>query len=207
MQDIFIAGTDTSAATIIWTMSELIRNPQVMQKAQDEVRKMAQGQVKIEEADLARLTYLKLVIKESFRLHPAAPLMVPKETIENCIVADRYEIPARTRVFFNATAIHMDPKYWEDPETFWPERFLDREIDFRGQNFELLPFGAGRRGCPGINFAIPLVELALANLLFRFDWKLPEGMSPKDVDMEEALGITMHKKVPLHLVASPPHSQ
>ncbi|KAL0341615.1 UNVERIFIED_CONTAM: cytochrome [Sesamum calycinum] len=205
--DIFVAGTDTSTATIIWTMAELMRNPHVKQKAQQELRQAAKGKTKIQESDLPNLPYLKLVIKESLRLHPPAPLLVPRETTKSCTIAataaDSYDVPAKTRVFFNCTAMSADPAYWEDPEKFWPERFMDRQVDFRGQHFELLPFGAGRRGCPGINFAVSLVELALANLLFCFDWELPEGMSAEDVDMEEAPGITMHKKTPLCLVASP----
>ncbi|KAL7138867.1 hypothetical protein ABFS83_09G011300 [Erythranthe nasuta] len=200
--DIFAAGTDTSATAIEWTMTELVRNPTVKQKVQQEVRQVAKGKTKVEETDLPKLAYLKLVIKESLRLHPPAPLMIPRETTEKCTIDNKYEIPAKTRVLFNASAIGMDPEYWENPERFWPDRFLNRQVDFRGQHFELLPFGAGRRGCPGINFSMPLVELALANLLFRFDWKLPEGMSAEDVDMEEAVGITMHKKIPLVLVAS-----
>ncbi|KAL8041860.1 hypothetical protein ABFX02_09G011700 [Erythranthe guttata] len=200
--DIFAAGTETSATAIEWTMTELVRNPTVKQKVQQEVRQVAKGKTKVEETDLPKLTYLKLVIKESLRLHPPLPLLVPRETTEKCTIDNKYEIPAKTRVLFNASAIGMDPEYWENPERFWPDRFLNRQVDFRGQHFELLPFGAGRRGCPGINFSMPLVELALANLLFRFDWKLPEGMSADDVDMEEAVGITMHKKIPLVLVAT-----
>ncbi|EYU24236.1 hypothetical protein MIMGU_mgv1a006664mg [Erythranthe guttata] len=200
--DIFSAGTDTSATAIEWTMTELVRNPTVKQKVQQEVRQVAKGKTKVEETDLPKLAYLKLVIKESLRLHPPAPLMIPRETTEKCTIDNKYEIPAKTRVLFNASAIGMDPEYWENPERFWPDRFLNREVDFRGQHFELLPFGAGRRGCPGINFSMPLVELALANLLFCFDWKLPEGMSAEDVDLEEAIGITMHKKIPLVLVTS-----
>ncbi|XP_073295283.1 strychnine-11-hydroxylase-like [Primulina huaijiensis] len=204
LADIFAAGTDTSSASIEWTMAELMKSPQVKEKAQQEVRKACKGKVKVEENDLQSLNYLKQVIKESLRLHPPAPLMVPRETTENCTIDNKYEVPAKTRVIFNATAIGTDPKYWENPEKFDPERFCNRDIDFRGQHFELLPFGAGRRGCPGINFAISLVELALANLLFFFDWELPHGMSPRELNMEEALGITMHKKIPLRLVASPP---
>ena len=156
----------------------------------------------VDESDLPKLSYLKQVIKESFRLHPPAPLLVPRETIEPCAIdGGKYHIPAKTRVFFNATAMSEDPAVWENPREFSPERFEDSDVDFRGQHFELLPFGAGRRGCPGINFSIPVVELAVANLLFRFNWKLPEGISAEDVDMDEALGIVMHKKTPLCLIA------
>ncbi|KAH6770566.1 hypothetical protein C2S52_015369 [Perilla frutescens var. hirtella] len=201
--DVFVAGTDTSAATIVWTMAELIRNPSVKQKSQQEVRAMVKGKAKVEETDLPKLKYLKQVIKESFRLHPPAPLLVPRETTEVCIIDDKYEIPAKTRVFFNAAAISTDPRVWEYPTEFLPERFENSQVDYRGKHFELLPFGAGRRGCPGIGFAIPVVELALANLLLCFDWKLPDRISAEDVDMEEAVGITVHKKTPLCLVASP----
>ncbi|XP_042011686.1 cytochrome P450 71A9-like [Salvia splendens] len=200
--DIFVAGTDTSAATIIWTMTELIRNPTVVRKAQQQVREIAKGKSMVEESDLPKLTYLKQVIKESFRLHPPAPLMIPRETIEPCAIdGGRYHIPAKTRVFFNVAAMSTDPLIWKNPREFSPERFEDSDVDFRGQHFELLPFGAGRRGCPGINFSIPVVELAVANLLFRFDWKLPEGISAKDIDMDESIGIVMHKKTPLCLIA------
>ncbi|KAL1542024.1 cytochrome P450 71A9-like [Salvia divinorum] len=200
--DVFVAGTDTSAATIVWTMTELIRNPTVKRKAQREVRELAKGKPMVEESDLPRLSYLKQVIKESFRLHPPVP-MVPRETTAPCAIdGGRYHIPAKTRVFFNLAALSADLAVWENPSKFSPERFEDSEVDFRGKHFELLPFGAGRRGCPGINFSIPVVELAVANLLFRFDWKLPEGISAEEVDMNESLGIVMHKKTPLCLIAT-----
>ncbi|XP_042012932.1 cytochrome P450 71A9-like [Salvia splendens] len=200
--DVFVAGIDTSVATIIWIMAELIKNPTVKQKAQQQVREIAKGKSMVEESDLPRLTYLKQVIKESFRLHPPAPLLVPRETIEPCAIdGGKYHIPAKTRVFFNAAAMSVDPAVWKNPREFSPERFEDSDVDFRGQHFELLPFGAGRRGCPGINFSISVVELAVANLLFRFDWKLPDGISAKDIDMDESVGVVMHKKTPLCLVA------
>ncbi|GAB2269748.1 hypothetical protein Dimus_004670 [Dionaea muscipula] len=202
LTEVFIAGSDTSSATLVWTMTELIKNPKVMKIAQDEVRKVAKGREKVEESDLPKLSYLKAVLKESFRLHPPAPLLVPRETTEDCQVMG-YEIPARTRVFINAKAIGLDADCWlQDPYSFKPERFLDSSIDFRGKDFELIPFGVGRRGCPGLNFAIALVELALANLLYRFDWELPEGTKPDDINMAEAPGITTHKKTPLVLVAT-----
>ncbi|KAL5544044.1 hypothetical protein UlMin_007828 [Ulmus minor] len=198
--DIFIAGTDTSAATLGWIMAELIKNPSAMKRAQDEVRTIAKGKGKVEESDLSKLKYLKSVIKEGFRLHPPVPLLVPRETTESFRIKG-YLIPPKTRVFVNAKMIGNDPKFWENPNEFKPERFLESSVDYKGQHFELLPFGAGRRRCPGLNFAELLVELALANLLCRFDWKLPNGVEREDLDMEEAFGLTMHKRVPLRLEA------
>ncbi|KAL1352518.1 cytochrome P450 71A9 [Arachis hypogaea] len=204
LTDIFIAGTDTAAATMIWTMSELIRNPEKMERAQQEVREvvLSKKKVMVEESDLPMLPYLKSVVKEALRIHPPAPLLVPRETIQPCTIKG-YEIPAGTRVFINAKTIAMDPTCWENPTEFSPERFLHSPIDFGGHHVEMLPFGAGRRGCPGVNFAMPLVELSLANLLFRFDWKLPDGVGREELDMQEAIGITMHKKSPLCLIPSP----
>lgn len=126
----------------------------MLRKAQNEVRGVVKGKRKLEESDLSELMYLKLVIKESFRLHPPAPSLVPRETTESCTI-EGYQIPAKTMVFFLAKMIGRDPKCWENPNDFFPERFLD----YKGNYFELLPFGAGRRGCPGMNFATQLVEL------------------------------------------------
>nr|UQZ09629.1 strychnine-11-hydroxylase [Strychnos nux-vomica] len=199
---VLLGGSDTSTAVLVWTMAELMRNPMVRRKAQQEVREIIKGQGKVGESDLSRLEYLKLIIKESLRLHPPGPLLIPRETIECCTI-EGYKIPAKTRVFINAAAIATDSKVWENPYAFKPERFMDKTVDFKGEDFEMLPFGAGRRGCPGMNFAVPLIGLALANLLLQFDWKLPEGMIAEDLEMEEAPGITVHKKIPLCLVASP----
>ncbi|KAL7222700.1 hypothetical protein ACSBR1_024405 [Camellia fascicularis] len=202
LTDMFIAGTDTSSAILVWTMTELVKNPSVMKKSQDEVRSVAKEKPKVEESDLSKLTYLKMVIREGLRLHPRVPLLAPRETTERCMVGG-YKIPSKARVLVNVKVIGMDLADWENPSEFRPERFADGSVDFRGRNFELLPFGAGRRSCPGINFAVPLIELALANLLHRFNWALPEGMREEDVDMDEAFGLTMHKKIPLCLIASP----
>ncbi|KAM7483132.1 hypothetical protein LguiB_007715 [Lonicera macranthoides] len=209
LTDMFIAGTDTSSATLVWIMTELIKNRSTMRKAQEEVREFAKVKGKVvQEIYLSKMVYLKLVVKEALRLHPPAPLLVPRETTKTCIIG-RYRVPAKTRVFINAKSIATDPNYWENPNEFMPERSLNKDADFEGQSFELVPFGAGRRGCPGTNLAILLIELALANLLYWFDWELPKGMRVENIDMEEAVGITMHKKTPLCLVASPitTHSQ
>ena len=179
-------------------MSELMRNPKVMEKAQAEVREVLRGQAPMEEKDIHELNYLKLVIKETLRLHTPAPL-VSRECRERCEI-DGYEIPAKTRVIINAWAIGRDPNSWENANEFSPERFVNNPIDFKGRDFQFIPFGAGRRGCPGLSFAITSLEVALANLLYWFDWELPQGVKEEDLDMSEALGLTVHRKLPLYLV-------
>ncbi|XP_074559271.1 cytochrome P450 71A1-like [Curcuma longa] len=200
--DLIAAGTDTSFVTLEWAMAELMRNPTVMRKLQDEVRRVAGGKLKVAEEDLSQMHYLKAVTKEVLRLRIPAPVLLPRETTTSFSFRG-YHIPAKTRVCINAWAIARDPKTWEAPEEFRPERFLDSSVDFRGNDFQFLPFGAGRRMCPGINFAMATNEIALANLVHRFDWELPGGMNPADLDMEEAPGLTTPKKVPLCLVATP----
>ena len=198
----FAAGTDTTFIVLDWAMTELILNPNVLEKVQAEVRSVLGERRVVLESDLPKLNYMKAVIKETFRLHPPAPVLVPRESIEHVRI-DGYDIPAKTRVFVNAWAIGRDPETWEDPETYKPERFLDSPIDFRGQDFELIPFGAGRRICPAISFGIASVELALAQILHSFDWELPPGVSAKDLDMTEVFGITMHRKYGLEVLAKP----
>ncbi|XP_020576721.1 cytochrome P450 71A9-like [Phalaenopsis equestris] len=200
----FIAGTDTASATITWTMTELMRNPRVMNKVQAELKQITNGKSHgfIQENELDKLEYLKQVIKETMRLRPPVPLLLPRETIQPCEIRG-YTIPANTRVIINAAAISTDPNVWERPLEFWPERFDGSRVDFKGHDFQLLPFGSGRRKCPGISFAMVIVELALANLLHSFDWSLPGGMKVEDINMDSAVGITTHKKEPLCLVAKP----
>ncbi|KAG9443576.1 hypothetical protein H6P81_014916 [Aristolochia fimbriata] len=183
--DVFTAGSETSTNVLSWTMSELMRNPRVMMKAQEEVREVLKGKEKVSEADIQNLEYLKMVVKEALRLHPPLPLLLPRETREKCQVMG-YEIPPKTRVITNVWAIGRDPLIWgEDSERFRPERFADNSIDFKGGNFELLPFGSGRRMCPGITFGIADVELPLALLLYHFNWEIPDAMKPEDIDMTE----------------------
>lgn len=200
--DMFAAGTDTSFIVLDWGMTELIMNPKIMKKAQAEIRRVVGERQVVLENDLPQLHYLKAVIKEIFRLHPPVPVLVPRESIQD-VTIEGYNIPAKTRVFINVWAIGRDPESWKNPETFDPERFVGSTIDFKGQDFELLPFGAGRRGCPGITFGAVTVELALAQLLHSFDWKLPPGVEAKDLDLTEAFGISMPKTSDLIVVAKP----
>ncbi|ESQ32860.1 hypothetical protein EUTSA_v10005583mg, partial [Eutrema salsugineum] len=184
-QNIYFAGVDTSAVTMIRAMAELVRNPRVMKKE------------RIVEEDLDKLQYLKLVVKETLRLHPAAPLLLPRETMSQ-IKIQGYDIPPKTILVVNAWSIGRDPKHWKDPEEFIPERFIDCPVDYKGHSFEMLPFGSGRRLCPGMPSAIATIELGLLNLLYYFDWGLPE--EKQDVDMEEAGVVTVVKKIPLELL-------
>ncbi|XP_059653737.1 desmethyl-deoxy-podophyllotoxin synthase-like [Cornus florida] len=194
IMDIFTGGTDTSSTTVIWAMSELLKNPRVMEKAQAEVRRVLskKGDI-VNEDDIHELSYLKLVIKETLRLHPPGPLLIPRESRERCEI-NGYEIPAKTKVIVNVWAICRDPENWSDPESFHPERFLDTSVDYKGTHFQFTPFGAGRRICPGMSFGIANVELPLANLLYHFDWKLPEGQKPEDLDMTEIFGAAVSRK-------------
>jgi len=200
LQNMLVAATDTTAATTIWAMTALLKNPRVMKKVQEEIRNLAGEKDFLSEDDIQKLPYFKAVIKETLRLHLPAPLLVPRETNEACIL-EGYEIPAKTIVYVNAWAVHRDPNTWKDPDEFFPERFLDNTIDFRGQNFEFIPFGAGRRICPGLIMAIASLDLILANLLKSFDWELPAGMTKEDIDTEVLPGITQHKKNPLCVLA------
>ncbi|PIA30303.1 hypothetical protein AQUCO_05600019v1 [Aquilegia coerulea] len=202
--DMFGAGTDTSSVALEWAMSELIRHPNIMEEVQKEVRDVGRGKLILNENDVEEMHYLKSVIKETLRLHPPAPLLIPHESMEK-VQIQGYDIPAKTTVMINVFAIGRDPLWWEEPEKFWPKRFLNggSTIDFKGQDFQFIPFGAGRRGCPGILFAISVLLPTLANLLNIFDWELPSGMDIQDLDMHEGPGITVHRKNDLFLTAKP----
>ncbi|KAK8310432.1 hypothetical protein V6Z11_D02G184900 [Gossypium hirsutum] len=184
LMGIFVSGIDTGAITMIWAMIELVRKPTAMKKAQNDIRNCIRKKGKLTENDASKLKYLKMIIKETLRLHPPVVLLVPRETI----------------IAVNVWAIERDPDIWNNPEDFIPERFIDNPIDLKGQHFELLPFGAGRRIFPGMNMGMAVLELALANLLYFFDWKLPSGMTEMDIDMEEEVSITVGKKFPLMLM-------
>ncbi|GMH01223.1 hypothetical protein Nepgr_003062 [Nepenthes gracilis] len=183
-------------------MTELIMKPRAMRQAQAKVRRIIPQREQVLEKDLHQFDCLNAVIKETFCLHPMVPVLLPRESIQD-VTIDGYEIPAKTQVFGNVWKKGRDPKSWENPEEFNPDRFIGCDIDFKGQDFELLPFGAGRIGCPGIALGAVTIELALAWLLHRFDWELPLGVRAEDLDLTEAYGITMHKIENLVLVAKP----
>ncbi len=154
------------------------------------MREVFHRREKVDETCIHEMKYLKSIVNDTLRLHAPVPLLLPRECRERCIL-NGYEIPVKTKVIINAWAIGRDPKYWTEAEKFYPERFLDSSIDYKGTKFEFIPFGAGRRICPGITFGPVNVELPLALFLYHFDWKLSNGMKNEDLDMTEAFGITV----------------
>lgn len=170
-----------------------------MEKAQYEVRKVYKDKGMVDESSLEELKFLSMVVKETMRLHPPAPFLVPRETIEHCQLQG-YDIPARTRVIVNARTIGRDPNYWSEGDKFKPERFEKTLVTYKGNDFEFIPFGAGRRICPGMGLANANVELCVATLLYHFDWKLPNEMAPEDLNMDEVFGLSVRRKDELHVI-------
>ncbi|KAL3849169.1 hypothetical protein ACJIZ3_011051 [Penstemon smallii] len=196
--DMFTGAIETSSSVIDWAMVELMRNPHIMAKLQQEIREAFEGIGKVEESELHKLKYLNLVIKETIRLHPPIPLL-PRACKHECKV-DGYTIYEKSKVMVNIWSMGRNPQYWHDPERFHPERLEHNSMDYLGNNFEFLPFGAGRRVCPGINFGLANIDFPLAKLLFHFNWEMPKGMTTNDIDMTEVFGIAMSRKNSLFLV-------
>lgn len=197
---------DTSATTVEWIFTELLRHPQVMKKLQKEIEEKVGRTYKIlEESDMETLEYLDMVIKETFRLHPVGPLLLPHESIEDCTI-DGFHIPKKSRILINTKAIGQDPMVWEEPEKFFPERFSgkDKNVDIRGRDFRLIPFGSGRRICPGLQLGLTVVRLMVAQLVHCFDWELPNGMRPEELDTNEVFGLVTARAN--HLMVVPKYS-
>lgn len=200
-----MAGTDTSALTTEWGVAELINNPRVMKKAREEIERVIGKERIVEEADICNLPYLQAIVKETLRIHPTGPLIV-RSSSERCHVGG-YNIEENTQLFVNVWAIGRDPRHWEEPEEFRPERFMEdeeggkKQMDVRGQHFELIPFGSGRRMCPGTSLALQVVQVNLGVMIQCFDW-IVEGGKDK-VDMEEKPGLTLARAHPLLCVLSP----
>ncbi|KAF5747839.1 Cytochrome P450 [Tripterygium wilfordii] len=202
--EMFTAGTDTTTSTIEWAMAELIHSPKTLKKVQEELRSNITPGKKLEEKDVQNLPYLKAVIKETLRLHPPLPFLVPHMAMDSCNMLGYY-IPKETQILVNVWAIGRDPKVWEDPLVFKPERFLEPNnmVDYKGHHFEFIPFGSGRRMCPAMPLASRVLPLALGSLLRSFDWGLADGVKPEDMDMSERMGITLRKAVPLKAIPVP----
>lgn len=203
MQDLFIAGSDTTTSTLEFAMAELLKNPKAMLKAKAELEHTIGKGNPVEEHDMARLPYLHAIIKETLRLHPATPLLLPRRA-EADVEISGYTIPKGSQVLVNAWAIGRDPSVWDNPDMFWPERFLGSNVDVKGRHFELLPFGGGRRICPGLPLAMRILVSVLGSLVNSFDWRLEDGVTPENMDMDDRFGITTEKAQPLRAVPVAP---
>ncbi|KAI3444657.1 hypothetical protein Pfo_001322 [Paulownia fortunei] len=199
--DLFVAGTDTTSGTVEWAMAELLRNPVKMSRVRGEITDIIGKNQIIQESDIPRLPYLQAVVKETFRLHPAAPFLVPHKA-EADVEINGYTVPKNAQVLVNVWASGRDSRTWPNADSFMPERFLDHsdQIDFKGKDFELIPFGAGRRICPGLPLAHRMVHLMLATLVGNFGWKLEERTKPEELDMNEKFGLTLQKAIPLKAI-------
>ncbi|OMO79359.1 Cytochrome P450 [Corchorus capsularis] len=201
--EMFIAGTDTTTSTLEWAMAELLHNPRALKIVQAELRSNLSYGKKLEEEDTENLPYLKAVIKETLRLHPALPFLVPHMAMDSCQMLG-YHIPKEKQILVNVWAIGRDPKTWEDPLVFKPERFLQpNTVDFKGHHFEFIPFGSGRRMCPAVPLASRVLPMALGSVLYYFDWILADGIKAEDMDMSERMGIALRKSVPLKAIPIP----
>lgn len=189
IMDVMFGGTETVASAIEWVMAELMKSQDDLKKAQQELADVVGLDRRLEEADFEKLTYLRCAIKETLRLHPPIPLLL-HETAEDAAVSG-YHIPKGSRVMINTWAIGRDKNSWADPDSFKPARFLmDGVPDFKGSNFEFIPFGSGRRSCPGMQLGLYALELAVGHLLHCFTWELPDGMKPSELDMNDVFGLT-----------------
>lgn len=196
----FIAGSDTASITIEWALAELLANPEKLRRVQEELDEKVGRARAVVESDLANLPYLRAVVNEALRLHPPTPLLAPHRSLEACHIAG-YHIPADTLAFVNVWAIHRDPSIWANPLDFCPERFLPSLLDVTpGQHFGFLPFGSGRRSCPGWKLGLLNAQNVLANLLHAFHWATPTGKPPP---LTEEFGLTVAIKVPLIAVPMP----
>ncbi|KAL5864933.1 hypothetical protein ACOSQ3_002447 [Xanthoceras sorbifolium] len=198
---LILGGSDTLAGTLTWAISLLLNNRHMMKKAQEELDQQVGMERQVNESDVKNLVYLNAVIKETLRLYPAGPLLGPREAMEDCIL-NGYNVSAGTRLIVNVWKTQRDPRVWTNPSAFQPERFLKShaDVDVRGQQFELIPFGSGRRSCPGASFALQVLQLTLARLLhgFELSTKLDQP-----VDMTESPGLTIPKATPLEVLLSP----
>ena len=201
MQALILAATDTTTVTLTWALSLLLNNREALKKAKQELDIQVGRERQVKESDVKNLEYLQAILKETMRLYPAGPLLVPHESLEDCTLAG-YNIPIGTRLLVNVPKLHRDPSVWVNPTEFRPERFLTthKDVDVKGQHFELIPFGSGRRMCPGISFALQVTLLTLATLLHSFEIATP---SNEPVDMTEKVGLTNLKDTPFEVSLTP----
>ncbi|GJZ82823.1 cytochrome P450 71A1-like protein [Tanacetum coccineum] len=182
--ELLAGGTESSAVIVEWSIAHLLKKPEIFKTATDELDKVIGPDRWVEEKDMHNLPYISAIVRETLKLHPLTPMLAPRRTREDCNVGG-YHIPKDTCIMVNVWTIERDPTLWDKPEEFCPERFIGKEMDVKGNHFELLPFGAGRRMCPGYPLGLKVIESSLANLLHGFNWKLPSKMTGDDLKMDE----------------------
>ncbi|KAF9601739.1 hypothetical protein IFM89_022853 [Coptis chinensis] len=200
-QDIFAAGTETSSVALQWALAELINNPHVFKKAREEIESVVGTDKLVQESDIPNLPYIQAIVKETLRLHPTAPVIL-RECNKDCNI-EGYDILNKTKIFINIWAIGRDPKYWENQLEFKPERFLNQEafVDGKGVQFQLLPFGSGRRSCPGEPLALHVMHVTVASMVQCFDWRISGSIGKQaGVDMKERPGFTLRMATPLQCI-------
>lgn len=195
--DLFVAGIDTTSTTAEWAMAELLHSPSKLGRLREEIQQIDEKFGEIEESDSSKFPYLRAVVKETLRLHPPVPFLVPHKSKDDGEL-DGFMVPKDAQILVNVWSIGRDSRIWTNPNLFEPERFLQSETNFKGRDFELIPFGAGRRICPGL--ASRSIHYILASLLYHFDFKLAHELKPDDMDMSHMFGVTLHKAQPLRVV-------
>lgn len=198
-QDLFVAGIDTTSGTLIWAMAELLHNPIKLARVREELQHTLDKFGQVEESHISKLPYLRAAVKETLRLHPPAPFLVPHKSNDDVELAG-FTVPKNAQILVNVWSIGRDSSIWANPNLFEPERFLESDLDYKGKYFEFIPFGAGRRICPGLPLASRTMPFILASLLYHFNWKLADEQKPDEMDMNEKYGITLHKAQPLLVV-------
>lgn len=200
--DLISAGGDTTAISVEWAMAEVIKNKSIQKRVQEELNHVTGLDHLITESDVSKLRYLQCVVKEVLRLHPPTPLMLPHKAIKDVKIGG-YDFPEGSSVHINVWAIARSPENWTNPLEFQPERFLEEDVDVKGNDFRLIPFGSGRRICPGAQLGIDIVTSMLGHLLHHFCWDLPEGIKPVEIDMLENPGLVTYMRTPFEAVATP----
>ncbi|KAJ7532190.1 hypothetical protein O6H91_14G075700 [Diphasiastrum complanatum] len=201
ISDVMSAGSETSGIVLEWALTELLRHPLALEKAQQELDSVVGHDRNVNESDIPQLVYLQAIIKEVLRLHPPGPFLFPHRSNADCVVKG-YHITKNTHLIVNVYAIGRDPNIWENPLQFSPERFLQSSIDVRGRDFELIPFGSGRRACPGLTLGLIVVQITLARLLHAFNWSPAHGQRPEDIDVAETFVISVPRKEPMQAIPS-----
>ncbi|XP_019198419.1 PREDICTED: cytochrome P450 76C4-like [Ipomoea nil] len=200
--DLLAGGTENSTVIVEWAISELLKKPEIFKKATDELDHVIGQKRWVEEKDMPNLPYIQAIVKETMRLHPVAPMLVAHLCREDCKVAG-YDIPKGTQVLVSVWTITRDPVSWDNPNEFIPDRFIGKDIDVKGCDFELLPFGVGRRMCLAYSLGLKVIQASLTNFLHGFNWKLPNDVTPENLNMDENIGLSTRKKISLTTVIEP----